>query len=56
MPRDSENTSKSGPAKGPRKTYCAPVLVEYGDIRELTGASGMVNMDDGMTTGNTKTS
>lgn len=39
-----------------RKPYHTPVLQVYGGIHALTKSAGMVNNDDGMATGNTKTS
>ena len=39
-----------------KKTYRTPVVQIYGNIRALTNSVAMNNMNDGMTTGNTRTS
>ena len=38
-----------------KKTYRRPQLIIYGDLRELTRASGMAGAPDGALMGNTKT-
>jgi hypothetical protein len=39
----------------PKKPYTKPTLVVYGQIRDLTKAVGGTGMNDGNTTGRTKT-
>jgi len=39
-----------------KKTYRSPVVQIYGNIRALTNSVSMNNMNDGMGTGNTRTS
>ena len=39
MPDETDMTSTLSPKEDSRKTYSTPVLVEYGDIRELTKAT-----------------
>lgn len=39
-----------------KKTYRTPVIQIYGNIRTLTNSVAMTNMNDGMLTGNTRTS
>ena len=41
-------SSKTNQPQQPRKTYTSPKLVQYGDIREITKATGGVTgMNDG---------
>jgi len=39
-----------------KKPYETPRLETYGDIREIAGSVGSMNMNDGASHGNTKTS
>jgi hypothetical protein len=39
-----------------KKTYRSPVIQIYGNIRALTNSAAKTNMNDGMLTGNTRTS
>jgi hypothetical protein len=55
MPHENENTLKSDNPHKLLKKYRAPVLVEYGDIRELTKSAAGKTGNDGAVKGNSKT-
>jgi hypothetical protein len=55
MSRKNENTLKADNADKILKKYCTPILVEYGDIRELTKSAAGKTGNDGATAGNSKT-
>ena len=51
--RSQDNNTLDRPQS--KKTYNTPVIQVYGNIRTLTNSVGMVTVNDGMATGNTKT-